>query len=115
MNGVLNEISPQNSRFDQSKSMFLSTTPVLLSKSNQSLYSLDNNRTFTVNLPPSSRSSVIDEEENLCVPIYTQRKAKPAPLSTWKAPLPIPKSSTLFKTSIESSLLPSSTFHFPFD
>lgn len=95
--------------------MFLSTTPVLLSKSNQSLHSLDDNRTFTIHL----RSTIIDEEENLCVPIYTQRKAKPAPASTWKAPLPLPKSSTLLKTSIESSFLPSesppSKFYFLFN
>ncbi len=61
---------------------------------------------FTINLPPST---AIDDVENTRIPV---RKARPAPATTWKAPMSIQKSSS--KTNIEPSLplpeLPPSKF-----
>lgn len=70
---------------------------------------------FIISPPQSSRSTILDENDSTYIPVYTQKKAKPAPSTTWKAPVPIPKSSTLLKSSIGSSLsipeLAPSKFH----
>jgi hypothetical protein len=103
--GAFIDVSPlsdHNSRFEQSKDV--------------SSISVADNRMFTINPSQSSRSTAIDDNENNGIPVYVQRKAKPAPSTTWKAPIPIPKSSSMLKANIESSLpvpeLPPSKFLF---
>jgi len=117
--GTFNDVSPlsdHNSRFEQSKHVHLPTMPVELIKNDQSPISVVENRMFIISPPQSSRSTVIDDDDNTYIPVYTQRKAKPAPSTTWKAPISIPKSSAMWKTTIESSLpvpeLPSGKFFF---
>jgi hypothetical protein len=68
---------------------------------------------YIISPPQPSRSTLIDDNDNN---IYVPIKARPAPSTTWKAPIPITKSSTTLKTNIESSLpipeLPTSKFLF---
>ena len=112
-------LSDHNSRFEQSKHVFVPTTPLELTKNEQSTISIMENRMFIISPPSSIRSTALDEDEdeNTCIPVFTQRKAKPAPSTTWKAPLPLPKSSSTLKTMIETSLprleLPPSKFLSP--
>jgi len=115
--GTFSDVSPlsdHNSRFEQSKHGLLPTTPVELIKNDQSSISVVENHMFIISPPQPTRSIVTDDDDNTNIPVYTQRKARPAPSTTWKAPNPIPKSSTVLKTNIESSLslpeLPPSTF-----
>ena len=58
--------------------------------------------TFIVNHPSSRSVSTIDDnDENCDVPMYIPKKARPAPASTWKAPLPMSKSSTMLKSNLD--------------
>jgi hypothetical protein len=117
--GTFTDVSPlsdHNSRFERSHHVLVPTTPIESIKNNQSHISVVGNRMFTINPSQSSRSTVIDDDDNeyADVPVCTQRKARPAPSTTWRAPIPIPKSSTALKTSIDASLstpeLPPSKF-----
>ncbi|CAF0948136.1 unnamed protein product [Adineta steineri] len=99
--GTFNDISPlsdYNSRCEQRK-------PIESIKNDQSSISTIDSCMFTVSPPQSSsRSTVIDDDDSTYIPVYTQRKARPAPSTTWKAPVSYPKSSTMIKTSHESLL-----------
>ncbi|CAF3449325.1 unnamed protein product [Rotaria socialis] len=100
---VFNDISPlsnSNSRFDQTKNVHVSITPAKTIKNDQSPKSIIQNHVFSIS---RAQSKVVNNDDNTHIPAYIQRKARPAPLTTWKAPIPIPKSSTMLKTIIESS------------
>ena len=103
-------LSDNNSRFDQTKSVFVPTTPLQPTKIEQSSTFANENHMFVISPPSSNRSPVPDDEDdnnnNTYVPIFTQRKAKPAPATTWKAPVPLPKSSSMLKNKLEPILQP---------
>jgi hypothetical protein len=113
--GTFSDVSPlsdHNSRFEHVR---LPTAVVESMKNDQSLISVVESCMFNISLPQSSRSTIIDDDETTYIPVYTQRKARPAPSTTWKAPISIPKSSTMIKQSNESlvptpELLPPSKF-----
>ncbi|CAF1474243.1 unnamed protein product [Adineta ricciae] len=103
--GVFNEISPlsdQNSRFEHSKYVYSSTTSIDSVKPDQSTMSVLENRIFIISPPQPTRSTMIEDDDSTSMPVYIQRKARPAPPSTWKAPVSFPKSSTMIKASAES-------------
>ncbi|UJR23622.1 hypothetical protein I4U23_026608 [Adineta vaga] len=103
---VFNTISPlsdQNARLEKSKYIHLSTTEVDSIKTDQSTLSIVENRMFSISPSQPTRSTMIDDDdESVSLPIFIQRKARPAPPSTWKAPVSFPKSSTMIKASTES-------------
>ena len=115
--GAFSDISPlsdHNSRFEH---LHLPTLPVESMKNDQSTISTVESCMFSINLPQSSRSTIIDDDDIAYIPVYTQRKARPAPPTTWKAPITFPKSSTMIKSSSESllptpELLPPRKFFF---
>jgi hypothetical protein len=106
-------LSDHNSRFEQPKYIPLPTTPVCPIKHDQSSVSVAETCMFNISHPTSSRSTVIDDDDDdSCISTYIHRKARPAPSTTWKAPIPLQKSSTTLKINNESSVplpeLPSS-------
>ncbi|CAF2748501.1 unnamed protein product [Rotaria sp. Silwood2] len=112
--GVLSEISPlsdRNSRQEQTKRKSLPVSPLTTVKTDQSPVSVVENCMFVISPPQPNRTTIIDDDDNSYVPAYIHRKAKPAPLTTWKPSFPIHKSSkTAFETSTSVSVVSQISF-----
>ncbi|CAF2364967.1 unnamed protein product [Rotaria sp. Silwood2] len=112
--GVLSEISPlsdRNSRPEQTKRKSLPVSPLTTVKTDQSPVAVVENCMFVISPPQPNRTTIIDDDDNSYVPAYIHRKAKPAPLTTWKPSFPIHKSSkTAFETSTSVSVVSQISF-----
>lgn len=112
--GPFIEVSPlsdRNSRPHQKIRTPLPASPLATVKPEQSPVSLVENCMFVISPPRPHRSTVIDDDDNSYVPSYINRKAKPAPSTTWKASYPTHKLSSTLKTSVESSPSVPETLH----
>lgn len=112
MCNTISPLSDSNSRFEQTKHKSIPKTPVKSIKNVPQPTSVAENYMLNISLPPSK---AIENDYTTQASVYIPRKARPAPSSTWKAPIPVAKSSNTLKASIESSRilpeLPSSKFY----
>jgi hypothetical protein len=103
--GTFIDVSPlsdRNSRPEQRIRTPLPASPLATVKNDQSPISVVENCMFVISPPQPNRSTVIDDDDNSYVPAYINRKAHPAPSTTWKISFPMHKLSSTLKTSIET-------------
>jgi hypothetical protein len=102
---TLIEVSPlsdRNSRRFQTVRVQQSTTPVIIDNHEDLSSSTVETCTFVISPPQQNRTTIIDDDDCTYVPAYIQKKAKPAPTTTWKTSFPLKKSSTLSKVNVET-------------
>ncbi|CAF1623891.1 unnamed protein product [Rotaria magnacalcarata] len=91
---VFIEVSPlsdRNSRPQPTKRPSLPKAPLAIVKKVQSpsTISVGESCMFVISPPKSDRTTIIDNDDDSYVPAYINRKAKPAPSSTWKPSFPL--------------------------
>lgn len=103
--GVFIEVSPlsdRNSRPQPTKRPSLPKSPLAVFQNVSSPVSVVENCMFVISPPQASRKTIIDNDDDSYVPAYVNKRAKPAPSTTWKTSFPIHKPS---KVTTESSLV----------
>ncbi|CAF0758053.1 unnamed protein product [Adineta steineri] len=99
-------LSDRNSRPEQIIRAPLPASPLSTTKHEQSPLSSSvvENCMFIISPPQPNRTTILDEDDQSYVPAYIQRKAKPAPSTTWKTTYPMHKLSSTMKTNTETSI-----------